>query len=265
MPSDASYGVFIRLLQEKYNRLRGAVDDLFYQLTAEDRTRKLDAVKRVQTMLAEFRATLAQRDVPVWLQDLDHSINVYLSGHTHDNAAATLLRSLTRLLPAINSVDELPNESGGARPAVDFVAVYADLFQRSHIPALFDELIKQIEAIATSGEIDSIKVVRRLESLIATIRKNVRADYFSTKATWEFTSLFIQNLGLEVLESVPVLKQTVKALRKTMDELNIEMHQVYGAFKVKVIELVQDDLPALDYHATKLLPPPKHEELPPKG
>ena len=62
-----------------------------------------------------------------------------------------------------------------------------------------------------------------------------------------------------MLENAAGIKHVVKAIRKTMSELDLEMSQVHDKVKQRLVETNRADLPMLEYKALAL-PAPKPDE-----
>ncbi|MHC4877759.1 MAG: hypothetical protein ACYTGL_14785 [Planctomycetota bacterium] len=201
---------------------------------------------------------MSSKDHPNWIVPLENRLKWYRNrAASQPDAGLQTINTILQLTPEIESQTWDFGDSA-ANAAIDFAAIYREYYRGSRVPELFDELVGQLEKIIESGEIDSLTTIKALEKLIATIRKNARGDYFSTRGVWEFTQLFFRNLSIEVLESIPGLKHFVKALRKTMSELDLEMSQVHDQVKQRLTESVSGDLPMLEYKPLAL-PVPKGE------
>jgi hypothetical protein len=252
MAQTESVKFYVRFLTERYQALVASLHELYKVLTQEDREKKAAAAKALHVCVADLKGALSQSDWPAWLRPLDERLHWYLQvWKPQPEAAAGLLDTLMKLHPAITAQSWDFGEAS-AKYAIDFAAIYQQHFLASKVPQLFDELIAHLETIINSGKIDSLQTISALEKLLATIRKNARGDYFSTRGSWEFTQVFFKNFSLEVIESVPGLTQVSKALRKTMRELDVEMSQVLNHVRKSLTDSIPDPIPMLEYKTLAL-------------
>jgi hypothetical protein len=256
MPHNESVDFFLRFLGERFQAFRAALNSFLHTLALEDRAKKLDTAQAVLASLDDLKRAMSANDHPNWIAPLEQKLNWYRK-HAASQADAGLqvINAVLQLNPSIES-QKWNFADSASNSAIDFAAIYQEYYKGSRVPELFDELVTQLQQIIATGEIDSLTTIKALEKLIATIRKNARGDYFSTRGAWEFTQLFFKNLSIELLENIPGLKHAVKAVRKTMSELDLEMSQVHDQVKQKLTESVSGDLPMLEYKPLAL-PAPK--------
>lgn len=242
-----------RLLTERHKLLTESLLNFANQLQRESKVGKLDAAKDVQSKIKGLRDGLPGSDVPSWLTTIQTEVDRYVQSN-----GDTGLAVLVALMETYNAVHQ--HKWGFVdeplKGAVDFASIYQQAYSESRIPALFEELIAQINALIASGAIDSVKAIQRLEKLVATLRKNVRGDYLSTLGTWKVLRTLGVNLGLESLESIPIVKQITKAVRKTFADLDIEFKHVAETFNRRLSEQLPHDLPPLlEAHKEPLMLP----------
>lgn len=258
MQKNDSVEFFLRFLRERYNAFRQALTVFLQTLALNDREKKINTAKLVLISLDDLKRSMSTKDQPLWVSTLEQKIQWYISSESrHLDAGLQVIQTIL----AINS--EIENQSwdfasSEMNVAIDFAAIYQQYYRDSRVPELFEELVAQLQEIVDSGEIDSLQSIRALEKLIVTIRKNYRGDFFSTRGAWEFTQLFFKNYGLELLEDIPGLKHIVKAVRKTMSELDFEFEQVYEHIQQCLKDLSKTDLPMLQYKSLSL-PAPKDD------
>lgn len=255
MGKNASVDIFLRFLNERFEAFREALNELLKALTLEDRAKKAEACKATLGALDELKCALSSSDRPGWIGQLEGRLRWYLN---HQNLADAGLTVLNTLLPMHSTIASQKWRFDDNAPAIDFDAIYQEYYTGSRVPELFDELVGHLETIIKAGEIDSIQTIKALEKLIATIRKNSRGDYFATRGAWEFTQIFFRNLSIELLENIPGLKHAVKAVRKTMAELDLEMSQVHDQVSQKLLESMKEELPMLKYKPLALPSPPEN-------
>lgn len=257
MAKSDSVEFFIRFLKERFGAFQQALSAFLQVLSLDDRKQKVESAKTLLIALDDIKRAISSNDRPAWIGPLDQKLNWYVNHHSQGDAGLQLLNIIIQLSPSIASqnwqfADALSSS------AIDFAGIYNEYYAQSRVPELFDELVSHMESIIESGDIDSITTIKALERLIATIKRNARGDYFSTRGAWEFTQLFFKNLSIATLESIPGLKQAVKALRKTMSELDLEMTQVHDQVRQRLHTSVTGTMPMLEYKALGL-PAPKSD------
>ena len=261
MPTKESIEQYQRFLNERFTVFREKLAALVKAMSLEDRGKKVEAAKAAQGALEDIKRSVSQNDRPGWTGPLEAIFNHYLAQHQHNaDAGHALLNAIAQQHSAIETQKwNLTEDAPGA--AVDFSAIYKEYYSQSRVPALFDELVKHLEEIIHSGEVDSVKMIKALQDLIATIKKNARGDYFSTRGAWEFTRVYLKNLGIEALEKIPVLSVPIKALHKTAEELDIEMSNVTEQVSNRLSEMVHAPLPMLTYKRLALPAPIEHDSV----
>ena len=261
MPKNESVEFFLRFLRERFDAFRKALSGFLQALALDDRPKKLEHAKAVRAALDDLRRALSERDHPPWLGQLDAAISSYVTNiASTPKAGLQLLNTIMDLYPRIESQQwDFADSSSNA--AVDFTAVYTEFYRESRVPELFDELVEELNRIVDSGEVDSLQAIKSLERLIATIKRNARGDFFSTRGAWEFAQVFMRNYGWELLESTPGIKQAVKALRKTMTELDLEFNQVHEQIRAKLSTEIVDEIPMLEYRVLALPAPEADTKL----
>lgn len=258
MPTNESVEFFFRFLQERFNSFRKALNAFLQVITLDNRPQKIEAARAVLTCLNDLKSAMSTPDHPPWISTLEAKLNWYVSYVS--NQADAGLQLMQTILANYSSIEKQTWNfaDASANAAINFAAIYQEYYNGSRVPDLFDELVTQLETIINSGEIDSLQATKALEKLVATIKKNSRGDLFSTRGAWEFTQLFFKNYALEILESLPGLKHAVKALRKTMSELDLEFSQVHEKIRQRLSDATKADLPMLQYRAF-VLPAPKDD------
>jgi hypothetical protein len=248
MATNPSVAFYLRFVNERFAVLRQSLIEFNRKLTQHDAGQKMGAAKSLSRSIDELKVALSQADHPGWIAELESQLHAYINQQANNtDAGLNILNTIVRLSPVIAAQKWQFDESSG-KPAIDFSAIFREAYDASRVPQLFEELIGHIQTIIDSGAIDSMRVLRSLEELIALIRKNARGDVLSSGKLLAVVKRFFVNLGLEGLESIPIVKMPVKALRKTLADLDVEMAQVYQTVKQALIEQTgSDDLPMLEY------------------
>jgi hypothetical protein len=249
---------FLRFLEERFTIFRQKLDNLLQVVTNHDPKQKVEACRATLDALTDLKRSMSSGDHPDWIRAVGHRLNWYVSHYQQSDAGHKLLKTIIEQYPQI--LAQRWNFDGNTViESVDFDAVYTRYYGASRVPELFEELLAKIEQIIDSGEIDSLRVIRSLEKLVATIRRNIRGSYFSTAGTLQFAVTLLRNYLWEALSEIPAIGSLVKAVKATIEELDVEMAQVHDDMRQEIAAQVQADLPMLEY-SRGALPAPQPSE-----
>lgn len=126
-----------------------------------------------------------------------------------------------------------------------FDAIFQHYKSQSRLAELFDEIIKILEEIQASGEIDSVAMMNALGKVIATLKKNKNGSYFSLNGAWSFLITFLKNYMWAELSKLPVLGTAMGALEKTIEETNEEMSKVHSEIQHEMMTTVENEVKGL--------------------
>lgn len=247
MSTPDSFNIYIKTIQWKLEQFHESLKDFLNVLTLQDAVAKHSAGLRALNDLRELNKMIAPGERKPWLEKVEQSLGGYVAGNPGDNGVSVLhmlfghyaqLRSLS-----FASAEDL-------RPETEEIeSIYLKYFDESKLPALFDELVFNLERIINSGQIDSIRAQESLERLVAAIRKNASGTAISRRAAITIAKTFIYNLSFELLEQLPFVAPVVKATRATVDDLSKESTRVDTLFRSEVETSVKRDFPFLDSSA----------------
>lgn len=239
MNSNDSVNFVLRLLEERHRQLKVAVDGLVKVLANDDPAAKKNACKGALQAAADLTACMASKDIPHWLHNIHHALASYQSGNGHPYQ---MLEAL------IANKSELVNYKwtlGSASQTFDFDSIFEHYKSQSRLPELFDDILRILEEIHLSGEIDSNSMLMALGKLIATLKRSKEGSYFSLNSAWSFLVSFLKNYLWEELEKLPMLGTAMSALRKAIDETNEEMFKVHHQVQLEMQKVVESEVKAL--------------------
>ena len=225
MELNESIRQFVRLLEERHEELKSKLNVFVSNIVGEDKDKKRGAAEDVLSACQTLKNNLSKEDIPPWLNNIISGLNSYL--HNFDNAASA--RNL--MLEVIPIYNEIANnkwkfDDSLKSKAFDFDAVYRKCKDDSNLDKLFDELVKLLNEILESGEIDSLKVRNLLESLIATLRNHKTASHFYVQSMLDFANQLTNNVIWEQLKSTSKLKGFLTGFEKTLKETNVSMDEL---------------------------------------
>jgi hypothetical protein len=249
MATPASVEQFNRSLKESSQRFNGALTEFIKQLTLSDKTKKTDAAKNAVTTLDILKTLLVPSDRPKWMEPLRHGLDVYSQKAQFDDAGLTVMRDILHWYPAIQQQNwDLQDNKG----AIDFQTIFAEHYEKSEIPKLFNELVGYLQQIVDSGAIDSIKFVQGLEKVIATIRENAESKSFAAIWTWYSLKTYLAEAIRYALLNGPGIKYLTNPAKQTLEKLNAEMPKFENEIKHATDGLFIFDVPLFENQTPKL-------------
>ncbi len=243
---EASVALFRRFLAERFDEFKGRLADLIRVLATNDQADKLRAANAALESAKNLRQALSQGDQPSWLLPFERSLTAYVA----NNANATVGQALITTFG--NSYADVQRHEWSfeamAESSFDFDGLYREFEDSSRIPELFDKLVNLLEQILKSGAVDSVRVLRQLELIIASLRKNRKGSYFSVVMTWKFGGYYLKNVLWGIVKEIPVVRVPVIALRETMEEIDNEMTNLHSGMNAAIDERLEAHFPLLEYH-----------------
>jgi len=218
---------FVRLLEERQEELKSKLNVFVSIMVEEDKDKKRGAAEDVLSACHTLKNNLSKEDIPPWLNIIISAFTNYL--HNFDNAASAR-NLMLEVIPIYNEISHNKwkfNESLNSK-AFDFDAVYRKCKDDSNLDKLFEELVKLVNEILVSGEIDSLKVQNMLESLIATLKNHNTASHFSIQSMLDYANQLTNNVIWEQLKSTSKIQGFITGFEKTLKETSVSMDELNG-------------------------------------
>ncbi|NGZ15579.1 hypothetical protein HGG78_17840 [Vibrio aestuarianus] len=211
----------MRFVDEKYKSVLAATDQLVISLSGENESNKINNAKIVKKATGDLRSALSEVDQPKWLTGLNQIASLYAEGHRKSHQLMQfILENRLEITKHTWSFDDKSD-------AFDFDSIFERYRSESRLDELFEEIIKILEEIQSSGEVDSVMMISALGKVIATLKKSKDGSYFSLNSAWSFLISFLQNYMWAELSKLPVLGTAMEALKKTIEETNEEMFKMH--------------------------------------
>lgn len=240
MTTNESFHLFLRLIKEKHQRLIATSDALIRALTGEDANNKKAAATVALETASDLRALLSSTDVPGWLQNTIHIYTAFIGGQL---SAFDLLNNFILIKASLETHSWTFEKS--AEAAFDFDSIFSHFKSESRLPELFEQIIKILEDIESSGEIDSVTMLKSLGKVIATIKRSKDGSYFSLNSAWEFLLSFLKHYMWGEISKVPLLGPALEALEKTIKETNEEMFKLHQQVQKEMSQTVEAEVKVL--------------------
>jgi len=230
----------MRFVTEKHQELIKSLELLVTTLVSENIQQKFDKAKLALDKANDLKASVSSKDAPPWLPSL-------ITGLTHFVGKAwkqtNLIEHLIKLINQIREHKWVFESS--TETAFDFDSIFEHYKNESRLPELFDEIIRILGEIHTSGDVDSVAMMTSLGKVLATLKQNKNGSYFSLNSAWEFLVTFLQNYMWGELSKIPVLGTALEALEKTIKETNEEMFKVHLSVQNEMSKVVETEIKGL--------------------
>ncbi|HCG5590304.1 TPA: hypothetical protein NJ104_004515 [Vibrio parahaemolyticus] len=239
MSNNESLNFFMRFVHEKYKSVVATTDDLVKSLAGEDAKDKKVKAQFVDSATGDLISALAKADQPIWLRGLNQQVNLYVQNRTNSyNVMKFIMENRVQITTHTWEFDEKSD-------AFDFDSVFERYRSESKLPELFDEIVKILEDIKDSGEVDSVTMMTSLSKVIATLKKSKDGSYFSVNSAWSFLVSFLQNYMWAELTKLPVLGTAMEALKETIEQTNEEMFKVHTEVQNEMQRSVEEQVKGL--------------------
>lgn len=240
MSSNESVLVFMRFVKEKHSELIKSLEQLVNALVGENTPNKLAKAGESLKKANDLQSAVSKNDSPSWLPSLVQGLQQYVSKSWNQNDLMNHIIIHFLDIKKHKWVFDNPTEK-----AFDFDSIYEHYKSESRLPELFNEIIKILEEIEASGEIDSVTMINSLGKVIATLKKNKNSSYFSMNTAWGFLITFLKNYMWAELTKIPFLGTAMTSLEKAIKETNEEMLKTDTAIASKMSSVIETEIKAL--------------------
>lgn len=235
-----SIELYTRIINEKHKDLVKLSNILFRTLPTDDPNEKMTVARRTLEASTDILNIISKQDVPTWLNQLIEYLNNYINDRWK---APDFLVNFIVIKNQMENHVWISLENGEI--AFDFDGIFERFKKESRLPVLFNQIIKLLDDIKNSGEIDSITMVKSLGKVISTIKKGNEGSYFSLEGAWNFLLIFIKNYMVEELAKIPALGSLMTSLFKTIEEARVEMNMVHDQINDEIRRVVETEIKPL--------------------
>lgn len=240
MNNNESVQFYIRFVNERYRKVVSTTNDLVKCLSGENAGEKKAKTIAVKNSTGDLLAALSENDKPNWLLGLNQRADLYATDRLQNYQLMQFL--FDNRLQILNHTWAFE----GKDDAFDFDSIFEHYRAESRLPELFDEIVKILESIQNSGEVDSVAMMTALGKVIATLKGSKDGSYFSVNSAWSFLVSFLQNYMWAELSKLPVLGTAMEALRETIEQTNEEMFKVHCAVENEMKQTVEAQIKGLE-------------------
>lgn len=197
-------------------------------------------------------------DRPSWLSSLTAAASMFSQGKSEPNS---LLRAILAHQHEIKPI-VIADTKG-----MDFDAVYKRLRDEGKLVQLFDAMIRAIEQMIQSDEIENTYVLRSLRRLLDLLRANRDGSYLAAVATFN-SAVFLKRTALGFLKKIPGVDVLAEAFEAAVNDAEVELKKIEDGFLREAIHTLLDDKTRqkLEHLATPRIsgPAPAIEATPPE-
>jgi len=207
------------LIDERHSSVKREFDCLLGQIARANLDGIKSANSRLVNAINELKAAVATRHWPKWLRDLsDHCVNYQ---NNHNNGIATWDAHLRSVM---NNYIPLFQENwtfgGNDNILFDSSEIIEKSLLDSKVNEFYDNLIKCLEELLKSGEVDSVRASSDLERIIANLKKSKEDEFFSKFINWQFVRRLIPNIIASYVRESDITGPILKAIEQTSAELD---------------------------------------------
>lgn len=241
---------FKRTLDQKTVESREAVAECIREFLSPTTKSRQDSAKKAYDAVDRVREMLHESDRPEWLGQLHSKLSVAYAHNGDANGVNAVHAIASTLFPSLQQHQWHIGDSEEAQ-GFDFDAVYNKYSDEARIPDLFDQIIQCLKEIIATDKVDSVKALRELNNIIATLHRARNGSYFATRGAWFFVTTWFKNSGWELLGTIPIAGSMVKGLRKTLQDTNDTMLQLHDNIQSDMETRISTDFPRLEYEPPK--------------
>lgn len=254
--NNAAQEFFFTTVKARQEELKQSVEKLLDTLfSSSPSTARSAAAHETGEVAKGLRGILHEQFRPRWPGSLIDNLHRIENAPDNELGATAARRIASVTLPELSRHTWQFEVSDSS--AIDFDAIFETARESNQIPNLFDEVIGFLQRIVDSGHIDSVRLLKELETIIATLKKGRTGSYVATRSSWFFFMSWARETGWEALGEIPVLGAAVRGLRGAMAKTDEAMQKMHNDFSAEAINRVKSDLPQLVYN-----PPPLPAMLP---
>lgn len=249
---------YFTTVKARHAELKLSVEQLLDTLfSSSPSANRVAAARETSEVAKTLRGILHDQFRPRWLGSLIDNLQRIEQAPDNEIGATAARRIASVTLPELASHRwefDTPEAQG-----LDFDAIFEAARESNQIPTLFDDIIGFLQRIVDSGHVDSVRLLKELETLIATLKKGRTGSYVATRSSWFFFMSWAKETGWEALSEIPMIGAVIRGLRSAMEKTDNAMQKMHQDFSAEAVARVKSDLPQLVYNPPALpakLPPP---------
>lgn len=250
----AAHKFLVTTVTAKHAEANQAVDRFLQTLISSgDANTRLAAARDAISAVSVLQGVLHEDYRPNWIAQMLGNLKQFESYHQRASGVQAAKLVATSVYPEMLAHRWSFADSQPA--GYDFDRVFEQARDANAIPELFDEIVSCLQQIVDSGAMDSIRMVRELQALIATLKNARKGSYVATRHAWFFLVEWLKNTGWEAFGDIPVIGAAVRGLKTALEKTNTAMERMHDDVYTQTIASVHADLPRMAYDPPKLPKP----------
>lgn len=237
MASEDGAKFYLRFVNQKHRELTSSIKELVSVLVSENLEPKKLKAKVALRKAQELKSAIPDQDIPDWLLPTIQALSKFSNG---SNTPQTLIGFIIDNEVSIKNHKWVQNNS--SEQAFNFDSIFEHYKSESRLPELFDEIIRILEDIEASEEIDSVTMLNALTKVIATLKKNKDGSFFSMNSAWSFVTSFLKHYFLAEISHIPGLGSALQALQNAVEETNQELSIIKSNVEQEMKETVEREI-----------------------
>lgn len=240
-----SESAFNRTLEEKTKEARGALEKCLRQYISLGRNERQAALQATIKAVDVVFQLLLPSDRPEWLSALHNNLQLVEKQPNSHEGTNAMLRVMSELYPQLRN-HQWRFSSSVPELGIDFDKIFEKYRAESQLPELFDELVRILEEVIATGEIDSVKELAELRRAIAMLRTAKTGSHMATFAARDFFQAWLQNSGWEILGKTPILGGVIEGFRKTLEDFDLSLGDINKKMRAEFSEAITRDFPRVE-------------------
>lgn len=181
MNKNQSYEILLNLIKAKHSEIVSTSSQLLLTMGDQDLGAKRNLANSLMVKITSLLPFMQNKDVPAWSHQAIKDIKEFTSGQMQPNDF------LLRFLPLKSDIDKHQwdsNYSDGDH--INFDVIYEHYRKESRLHDLFEQIIKSLEQIRDSGEVNSKAMIDSLTKIITTLRNSQDGSFLRFMALGYF-------------------------------------------------------------------------------
>lgn len=208
--------MFQESVRERHTEAVRAVEECIRRFVLPESNNRDRFAREASEAVKNLVAILPGSHRPSWHPQLANLLTAAANTAGTSGCAEPLLTVATNHYPRLRDQKWTFDDQLGT--SFDFDKAFAKHRDAAGVTQAFDDLISKLSELVQCEELDSRKVVRQLEQLIATLKGSRSGSFYSVFGSLSFAGSFLKHLPIEAAKEVPVLKSIVNAAQKAYAE-----------------------------------------------
>ncbi len=229
---DKAYEMFHRNLKNLQSNIVTKMVQLETLLVSENLNEKVSITQGLISLCSEL-SKICGPDAPQWINQLLQLSNKLIGNRNDVNNKVILLNFIHK---SKNEISLHNWKEGGYNLDLNFENIYDYYKSESKLPELFNELIKLLEKIINTEEVELGEAEKKFKFLLSVIQSNMNKSYYGDQSILNYLVFFIKEFLLNLSRSIPGLKEFFEAIISTANKIYNEFKETEKNTEKKIRE-----------------------------